>query len=364
MAALPTTGISTSLVRSTIGAATNDVGTLCTHPNINKWSRWKPVRSNKLTGLTQSDIESAGYGIYRVNEVQFPWQFGYNKPRGVAYSEYYRLGDFRNYNHQAGFPVQIEMISVNNPSFGSQTSAPFRLVPGFTYDFNFRLPLAGEINPTHIDSRANRTKNTAAGGGYGGLSWVSGDYVNSSLKFYRNSNDVFSCPTAGDLMQSLTIENGEVRLQYYKYLGSADGRYEAVHGVWAENEDVRDWFIIDPLDVNYEFNSSSPVWYSSVEDKVYIRIITNNLEPFSVNPVRLTFKYTINGGNEITLQTSSFTMSAGENANRLFEVTMGNRGQNNTYYVRGWLEMYNPYSGTWVELAYNVITTTVNIPIL
>lgn len=362
--ALPNTGISTSLVKTAIGTATNDVGSLCTHPNINKWSGWKPVRSNKLTGLTQSDIESAGYGIYRVNEAQFPWEFGYNKPRGGSYNEFYRLGDFRNYNHQAGFPVQIEMISVDNPSFGSQTSAPFRLVPGFTYDFNFRLPLAGEINPTHIDSRANRIKNTDAAGGYGGLSWVSGDYTTVSLKFYRQPSEVFSCPTTGDLMQSLTIENGEVRLQYYKYLGSADGRYEAVHGVWAENEDVRDWFIVDPLDVNYEFNPSSPVWYSSVEDKVYVRIITNNIEPFSINPVRMTFKYTINGGNEITLQTPSFTMSAGENANRAFEVAMGNRGQNNTYYVRGWLEMYNPYSGTWVELAYNFITTTVNIPIL
>lgn len=362
--ALPNTGITTTLVGNELVVATRNVGNLCRAESINKWSAWKPVRSNKLTGLTQSDMESVGYGIYRVNEAQFPWQFGYNKPRGGAYSEYYRLGDFRNYNHQAGFPVQIEMISVDNPSFGSQTNAPFRLVPGFTYDFNFRLPLAGEINPTHIDSRANRTKNTSPGGGYGGLSWVSGDYTTVSLKFYRQPSEVFTCPTAGDLMQSLTIENGEVRLQYYRYLGSTDGRYEAVHGVWAENEDVRDWFIIDPLDVNYEFHSTYPVWYSSVDDKVYVRIITNNLEPFSINPVRLTFKYTINGGNEITLQTSSFTMSAGENANRAFEVAMGNRGQNNTYYVRGWLEMYNPYSGTWVELAYNFITTTVNIPIL
>ena len=37
--ALPLTGVSVSLVRSTLGASTNDVGLLCTHPNINRWSK-------------------------------------------------------------------------------------------------------------------------------------------------------------------------------------------------------------------------------------------------------------------------------------------------------------------------------------
>jgi hypothetical protein len=35
--ALPTTGISISLVRNTIGAGSNDLGTLFLHPNVNEW---------------------------------------------------------------------------------------------------------------------------------------------------------------------------------------------------------------------------------------------------------------------------------------------------------------------------------------
>lgn len=42
--ALSTTGISTSLVRKTIGAESNDVGTLCTHPNINMMAINKPTK--------------------------------------------------------------------------------------------------------------------------------------------------------------------------------------------------------------------------------------------------------------------------------------------------------------------------------
>ena len=41
--ALGTTNISTTLVGNTIGLASNDVGTLCSAPSINKWSKYKPV---------------------------------------------------------------------------------------------------------------------------------------------------------------------------------------------------------------------------------------------------------------------------------------------------------------------------------
>ena len=114
MAALPTTGITTSMVASAIGAATNDVGRLCTHPNINKWSRWKPIRMNKLTGITIGDIQAVRGGLdfiefdnlsdllsfYRNN---LSYSFDYLRPRGGNNnpSEPYRLGDFRNYDHEA-----------------------------------------------------------------------------------------------------------------------------------------------------------------------------------------------------------------------------------------------------------------------
>lgn len=112
--ALPNSNIGTSLVGTTLGASTRDVGQLCTHPNVNKWSKWKPVRWNKVDGITISDIRAVKSGLsiptqlsetammtaYRSNPNQL-WV--YNKPRGNTVSpiEPYRLGDFRNYEHSA-----------------------------------------------------------------------------------------------------------------------------------------------------------------------------------------------------------------------------------------------------------------------
>jgi len=112
--ALPNTNISTTLVGQTLGSGSRDVGTLCTHPNINKWSRWKPVRANKVDGITLSDIASVRGGLqfiefdtpvellsfYRNN---LSYSFDYLSPRGGNNnpSEPYRLGDFRNYDHEA-----------------------------------------------------------------------------------------------------------------------------------------------------------------------------------------------------------------------------------------------------------------------
>ena len=114
--ALGTTGISTSLVASTIGAGSNDVGTLCTHPNINKWSKWKPIRKATTQSLTDTDLASANYGLEVLSGTTYSLframqgeegDIGvgviYQKPTGGAQSPF-RLGDFRNYNHSAVIP--------------------------------------------------------------------------------------------------------------------------------------------------------------------------------------------------------------------------------------------------------------------
>ena len=126
--ALPNTNISVAMVKAELGASTNDVGALCTHPNINKWSRWKPVRSNKVTGLVETDLENAQFGFdfpaainAGVSVLSQNWV--YDKPRGLAHNEGYRLGDFRNYNHQAGIPFTISipdtfLANASSPSIG------------------------------------------------------------------------------------------------------------------------------------------------------------------------------------------------------------------------------------------------------
>ena len=109
--ALGTTNISVSLVRDEIGAVSNDVGTLCTHPNVNKWSKWKPIRSSKLGGITLSDLAAVNYGILVNNyssidavKAAYTSEFDvwtYLTPRGGGTNEYFRLGDFRNYDKDA-----------------------------------------------------------------------------------------------------------------------------------------------------------------------------------------------------------------------------------------------------------------------
>ena len=107
MAALPLTGITTSMVASAIGAGSNDVGALCTHPNINKWSKWKPVNHSSVVGLTESQFSGLKYGInifelFSTVGTTFNSQnWNYNKPTSLSPK---RLGDFRLYEHTAPVP--------------------------------------------------------------------------------------------------------------------------------------------------------------------------------------------------------------------------------------------------------------------
>lgn len=125
MAALPTTGITTSMVAAAIGEASNDVGTLCRSNKINMWSKWKPVSFNKITGLTATDLQNVDYGLVPptastnyASIVSSKWT--YIKPTGGSSSPY-RLGDFRNYNHNAIPPCSLEGdISVNRTFISSK----------------------------------------------------------------------------------------------------------------------------------------------------------------------------------------------------------------------------------------------------
>ena len=122
--ALPNSNISTTLVGTTLGSGSRDVGTLCTHPNINKWSKWKPVRFNKVTGLTEGELRSVNCGllVYPATTnyttlIPSSLMWFYERPRGVnGYNEPYRIGDFRNYNHEgapvASIPTATRIVNV------------------------------------------------------------------------------------------------------------------------------------------------------------------------------------------------------------------------------------------------------------
>src|SRR5690554_6048574 len=102
---LPTTNITTTIVRNELGAATNNVGELCTHPNVNMFARKKPVR---VPGTPANWYEADNFGISVPSWVRGTEQYWtYNKPRGGV-NEPYRLGDFRGYEHSAGNPILLQ----------------------------------------------------------------------------------------------------------------------------------------------------------------------------------------------------------------------------------------------------------------
>lgn len=117
---LGSTNISTTTVANALQTSSHDVGTLCTHTNINKWSKWKPVRYATNTGITEEQLKSTNYGFnvsalntvelsQMQNNTQVDWE--YLRPTGGSSSPY-RLGDFRNYNTEAQPPM---MFYINNP---------------------------------------------------------------------------------------------------------------------------------------------------------------------------------------------------------------------------------------------------------
>lgn len=105
-----------------------DLGRLCIHPNINKWSKWKPVRYSSVTPITEAQLKSTNYGIGDlrfVPEVDILAQTKtgvptpiYLKPSGGSGSPY-RLTDFAGYNHYAVTPIIFEMEAIVWNQFNS-----------------------------------------------------------------------------------------------------------------------------------------------------------------------------------------------------------------------------------------------------
>lgn len=136
--ALGTTNISTGLVAQTIQENSSDVGTLCKSTKINKWSKWKPIRLNKVSGITGSDLASVNYGIVPAltssnytNIAGAKWTYLHPRGGGNPYNEPYRLGDFRNYDHNALPVISYTMVGiVANRTFLSAKTIMCEVNPG------------------------------------------------------------------------------------------------------------------------------------------------------------------------------------------------------------------------------------------
>lgn len=344
--ALPDTNISTTLVGQTLGSGSRDVGTLCTHPNINKWSKWKPVRSNKVKGLTVTDMENLSSGLSRLDM----YEVVYLKPTGGASSPY-RLGDFRNYNHAAIPPVNIEIVQITEQSTGQVLTAPYTFLYGFNYLIDFKLPIAGEIDPATLHPRTIRVKNTL---GDGGLTFVSG--VNDEVS--RLPSQVFSAPSGNTLLsQTITIDpNGNsypLRMQYCTYDG---GNYLTLPFA-VEDMSVFDSFTFSNLDVSLALNSR---WDNIIGSVTSTLTVTNNTGRELLG-WRANYQYTINSGTQKNATGDIPTIAATGDTNVTVSLDNGNPGAN-SYSVYCKLERFDVEISTWVMVQQINRTQSIMIP--
>ena len=124
--ALPNTNISVAMVKSELGASTNDVGQLCIHPNINMWSGRKPVQFPSVNALVDAEFT----GKYHNSGILFAemeshngfgyYEILYQKPTGGLESPY-RLSDFSGYNKNALPPMYLQNVPNATNKFLNQT---------------------------------------------------------------------------------------------------------------------------------------------------------------------------------------------------------------------------------------------------
>ena len=122
-------------VTEVAGVLARDVGMLCTSPNVNKWAKYKPIRSESISEISETDIINANFGftptqmdiftyagtysnytIYKLNGDTSPWI--YNVPRGKSneYTEWFRVKDFNGYYSRAESFLSSPVLSENNLS--------------------------------------------------------------------------------------------------------------------------------------------------------------------------------------------------------------------------------------------------------
>ena len=122
----PNLGVSINDAQSVLPDNSNDIGNLGQSSNINKWAKWKPVRSVTFESLSSSDMEDILYGL-DITTFTSPSalaasysgsdEYSYLYPRGVTGSieERFRFLDFDAYIDNAECPVD-DFTCVNSGS--------------------------------------------------------------------------------------------------------------------------------------------------------------------------------------------------------------------------------------------------------
>lgn len=110
----PNKGVEIADLQTVFSTARNDIGQIIANEDINKWAKYKPVRSSSVAVLTDTERKAVNYGL-KVSKYTnlanfvsgYSSDYEYNSPRGggMQPKEWYRLLDFNGYNHNAVCPV-------------------------------------------------------------------------------------------------------------------------------------------------------------------------------------------------------------------------------------------------------------------
>lgn len=192
-----TAPVTVSDVKQCLSENTYNVGKLCTSNNINKWAKYKPVRYNKTSGITDQERYYVNYGLdpgsaysLDISEIATKAEAGtswdYLKPRSGQ--DWFRLGDFRGYNHKAQSMINYHWIPSVIKTIGTTADIELR----FLYNDDAELKLSDFIWFEDNGGLAN---------------------YHFAVAYYQSTNDVRfahgpALTTTGDIIIPMTLPLG------------------------------------------------------------------------------------------------------------------------------------------------------------
>lgn len=123
-------------IATVLGTSDTNLSSLCTNDNINKWARYKPVRYDSVSALTEEQRRFASYGfdidysadIYIPNlfdKAQENPEWVYLRPQA---GNWFRTLDFNGYNHNAVVPFSYRSFPTEINTSVDTASLQFRVL--------------------------------------------------------------------------------------------------------------------------------------------------------------------------------------------------------------------------------------------
>lgn len=154
--------VSEYAVRRILGASSTHISLLCSHANINKWSRRKPIRNPSVGELDDADFAMADFGFdLRFNESGGPEiasvnpedifadrDWPYLKPEPLNPLHAKRLHDFYLYNSSAVSPFDFTFTWSNGSEATNKGSIVINLGPSSDLNCEIAIEDFGLFQPT------------------------------------------------------------------------------------------------------------------------------------------------------------------------------------------------------------------------